>query len=67
MPPRATEPQSLNRLLIRFKQQIAAFAGRPTAKALQDCETAAAALEECLAVLETGPTALQLALNQVSG
>jgi hypothetical protein len=38
-----------------------------TAKALRDCERAAAAVEECLALLEAGPTALQLALKQVCG
>jgi hypothetical protein len=39
----------------------------PSATGLRDCERAAAAVEECLALLETGPTAVQLALNQVSG
>jgi hypothetical protein len=66
MPPRVKEPQSLSRLLIRYKQQISALAAKETAKARHDCERAATALEEGIGLLEAGPSAMQLALNQVA-
>jgi hypothetical protein len=66
MAPRIAEPQSLTRLLIQFKLKISALKGTDTAKAARDCEAAAKALEECVAVLEVGLPAMHLASSQAS-
>jgi hypothetical protein len=66
MAPRVTEPQSLSRLLIQLKLKASSLKRSATTKAVLDCQRAAAAVEDHLAFLESGPPAMHLALSQAS-
>jgi hypothetical protein len=64
--PVASDPyQAASRLLLYLKLKVAAVKTDPSSRFLRDATKAAEELEGCMASLESGPPALQLALAQV--
>jgi hypothetical protein len=64
--PVASDPyQNASRLLLYLKLKVAAVKTDPSSRLLRDAIKAAEELEGCMASLESGPPALQLALAQV--
>jgi hypothetical protein len=57
--------QAASRLLLYLKLKVAAVKTDPSSRFLRDATKAAEELEGCVASLESGPPALQLALAQV--